>query len=408
MRQGGFSMSKSTGRLFGLTLALLFAISAFAQNYWARYRVYVPNELAAEMLADSSLALFSDEITLGTTDVIIGPGDLQKLREMKLFYTFVSTLPDPRGWIYKVKRDGDYTTKYLTYDEIIAQYEVWRQQNPKRISRTQIGTTHEGRAVWVYRLNSPRPSKGEKINVVILGGTHAREWISPPVAMYVFHELLEKSKTSGQHAGLLDKLTLHVVPVLNPDGYVYTWTNDRYWRKNRRNNGEGSYGVDLNRNYEKAWGGEGSSGNKWSDVYRGPYPFSEPETSSLRDYVSELRGVAGFIDYHSYGQKILWPWSYTYNYPPDKDALNASGAIIQQGILDAGGKYYENGQASWTLYIASGVSKDWFYDAFDAMSFTIELRDTGQYGFLLPENQINPTQKENWGGFEDWLFSLVQ
>lgn len=395
-------------RILGLLIISLLACGALAQQGWSRYRVFVPDAYAAQKLGDSPLQLFSENVMVGATDVIVGPGELPLLGRLGMPAMFVGDLPDPRNWEEKyATRSHDYQNKYLTNSQIIALLEEWRAENPTRLTRTQIATSIQGRAVWAYTLKGNRPSSGEKIDVVLVCLQHAREWVSPPVGLYILDQLLTKSKFQGNYAALMDKINFHLVPVANPDGYVYSWNTNRYWRKNRRNNGGGSYGVDLNRNWAKAWGGEGSSGNKSSDVYRGTAPFSEPETNGIRIFIEGLRNNVLFFDYHSYSQLILYPWSYTTSPCPDNDIHHYFGEIYRQGMLAGGGKNYINGQSSTTIYVASGVSNDWVYDKYKNLAYAIELRDTGQYGFVLPENQIFPTQKENWDGFNAMIFEVV-
>jgi carboxypeptidase A4 len=163
----------------------------------------------------------------------------------------------------------------------------------------------------------------------------------------------------------------------------------------------------LNRNYQIGWGGEGSSPNPSSDVYHGPTPFSEPELQHLRSYSLSLRGVTGFIDWHSYAEKILYPWSYTTAPSPAGSWHQNVGEQMRDSMVAAGGHAYLVGQGSIALYVAGGTSKDWFYSSYGATSFTIELRDTGQNGFLLPESQITPTQNEAWAGFAKFLKLLL-
>lgn len=381
-----------------------FAAASIAQTGWSRYRVSVPNTRAAQRLTDSSLGLFSEQVTLGVTDVIVGPGEGYKLWQLGLPYRFVSSLPDADAWSKQAGADADdYRNEYFNLDEVLAFYENLRNTYPSIVERVQIGSSRNGEAIWAYRFFNQRDREvpTPPRNYVMVGGIHAREWISPAVCMHLAHKLVDtflQSETLFSEM-LTDKIGVWIIPSINPDGYRYSWTNDRYWRKNRRNNGGGSYGVDLNRNFAKAWGGAGSSGNPGSETYRGPSAFSEPETYGLRDFCQTLPNLKAMIDWHSYGQYILWPWSYTTTPAPDDAWLRTIGNAMRDSMLAHGGATYEAGQGSVTLYIASGTSKDWFYDVFRAASYTIELRDTGQYGFVLPTNQITPTQDEAWWAF---------
>lgn len=396
-------------RFSAFLASVVFVGAAYAQSDWTRYRLHVPDAAAVQRVCDSTLTLYSEDVVIGETDVAVGPGQLPELLRLKIPYSFVSKLePIDR---YKDENLGegdppDYKTNYLRYNQIIQQYEIWRQRYPTLITRQQVGSSQEGRPIWAYRLHYPNLVLTPKV-VLLQGGIHAREWISPPVVMYIFESLLTRSQVSAADWWLLANIDLRVIPNINPDGYEYTWNSNRLWRKNRRNNGGGAYGVDLNRNYSKAWGGAGSSGNPSSETYRGPSAFSEPELTGVRDYALSLTNHAGFIDYHSYAQKILYPWSYTTNPAPHQSLFQSLGDTYRNEVLASGGVSYQVGQGAVILYVASGSSKDYYYDQYTIPAYTIELRDTGQYGFELPASQILPTARENWAGFRAWLYRLV-
>jgi hypothetical protein len=392
---------------FLLALAALF-VTASAQTQWARYRVWIDNDQQAQAVSDSNLELYSEQVTLGETDVIVGPGQLPYLWKLGLDHKFVSFLGPIDAWKDVVSTQvDDYRFNYLRYTDMITQYETWRAANPTLVSRQQIGTTYGGRAIWAYRVANPVGATTNPAALVITGGIHAREWISPAVCMYITDTLLNKIKTEAPYANIMRHAALYIIPSQNPDGYDYTWTTNRLWRKNRRNNGNGSFGVDLNRNYGTGYGGGGSSSNSNSDTYRGPSAFSEPETRSVRDFALTLHNLTAFIDFHSYGEYIMWPWGYTASLCPD-DAIHRYVGLRMKAALQAqSGIAYTAGPITTTLYQASGNSVDYFYSPLGALSMTMELRDTGTYGFELPTNQIYPCQQEVWEAFRSFLFDTV-
>lgn len=153
------------------------------------------------------------------------------------------------------------------------------------------------------------------------GGMHAREWISPATVTYIINEIVEGHEDLPQHMRDTD---FYILPVANPDGYEYTFTSDRLWRKNMRQHGRQCPGVDLNRNFGYQWGGKGTSASPCAQTYRGATAFSEPETAAIRSYVTKLGGkyLRGFISFHSYGQYILFPWGYESIYTQDYSDLN--------------------------------------------------------------------------------------
>ncbi|MBA2543937.1 MAG: hypothetical protein H0V17_30115 [Deltaproteobacteria bacterium] len=186
----------------------------------------------------------------------------------------------------------------------------------------------------------------------------------------------------------VDSTDLWVVPVVNPDGYQHSWSTNRYWRKNRR---EG-HGVDLNRNFGVAWGGPGSSSNKRSETYRGEYAFSEPESIALRD-LSKRERITMHVDFHAYGQMILYPWNWTAAPAKDRDRFAALGDRIASAMAAQHGKRYAL-MAGVELYPSAGTMSDWMYGELQTLSYGIELRPKGGSGFVLPPEEIRPTCDE--------------
>lgn len=385
--------------LFLLAAAAL-AGTALADS-WLRVRVSVPTEPALNRLLDSDLNLYSCCPTLGETDVALPHADQAKLWALGLRYRVVGKIDDPTqvGHRHGVAAT-DYRAEYFTMDEILGFFEGLRTQYPNNVSRQQIGVTRLGEAIWAYRIGRPLRTSGlPENNLVILGIQHAREWVSGSVVMHLGKRTAEEfANVFIRTSPYLPNRAVWIVPVTNPDGYRYSWTNNRLWRKNRRNNGNGTFGVDLNRNWSTGWGGSGSSGNTNSETYRGPSAFSEPETQAVRNLAQSLPRIAGMIDFHSFSQLVLWSWGYTTAAPPDAALLASVGADMRSA-LSGFGATYDAGQASTALYLASGVAPDWFYDVRRVPTYTIELRDTGQFGFELPPAQIRPTQDEAWAGF---------
>lgn len=127
------------------------------------------------------------------------------------------------------------------------------------------------------------------------------------MATFLAQKLADAGKKFLQHVAVV------LVPMANPDGYEFSHTDDRLWRKNRRNTSKSECkGVDLNRNWSKSWGTSGSSSNPCSEIYRGPQSFSEPESRALRDLARVwIKKFTLFLSLHSYGSYILYPWSHT-------------------------------------------------------------------------------------------------
>jgi hypothetical protein len=221
---------------------------------------------------------------------------------------------------------------------------------------------------------------------------HAREWIAPMTNMYIADAFTERYRTDPRITRVLDRVRFVLIPVANPDGYVYSWTpGGRLWRKNRRPNPGGTIGVDLNRNWPYQWGGDGASPSPASDTYRGGGPGSEPETANIQSLIRANPDLRAHVDMHSYFQLLLYPWAYTTELPPDNSTFAAIGARLQQAIIDAGGARWPFGPHRITLYAASGGMIDTTYGEHALHSWLFELRGSG---FVVPPTEIIPSGQE--------------
>ncbi|MCH2149119.1 MAG: hypothetical protein MK095_06760 [Phycisphaerales bacterium] len=292
---------------------------------------------------------------------------------------------------------GDFYASYHTYEEIHGRLDALLTSYPDHVHPADAGTSLEGRPIRGVRIGIGEP--GDKPALLFNGCQHAREWVATMVPTFIADELAAGYGSDARITSLIQLVDVYVIPIVNPDGYYYTYApgGDRYWRKNRRNNGTSCSGVDLNRNWGVDWGGpESTSGDTCSDVYYGTGAFSEPETAAIRDFVLARPNIVGHIDFHCYSQLILQPWGYTSVEPPDQQELDDLGEEMTQAILGVHGEYYPHGGGDTLLYLASGVAPDWTYGATGAFGYTIELRPTGSPGFELPPDQIRPTAEENF------------
>lgn len=261
----------------------------------------------------------------------------------------------------------------------------------------EIGRSIEGRPILALRIGDRR---GGVPKVLFMGCHHAREWIAVEVPFLLAKELVELADESPITSWLSGG-EVWVTPMVNPDGHEHSRANERLWRKNRRQNQDGSFGVDPNRNYGYMWGTlniSTSSHVPSDETYVGPRAFSEPETQAVRDLVACER-FAGVITYHSYSQLILYPWGYTdtaVSDVPDRELMSGLAAEMQVLIREVHGVVYTPQQSS-ELYPTAGDTTDWTYGIYGIPSFTIELRPRtfAEGGFILPASQIQPTWEEN-------------
>ncbi|MEW5747289.1 MAG: M14 family zinc carboxypeptidase [Candidatus Thermoplasmatota archaeon] len=205
---------------------------------------------------------------------------------------------------------------------------------------------------------------------------HAREWPTHETALNVIENLTEGYGLDARVSWLIDNREIWIVPVVNPDGLDYALTVDDMWRKNRRDNLDGTFGVDLNRNYNGsengdplgAWGGAGTSDLTSSDVYCGEEPFSEPETQAVRD-LARAHDFQIAFDFHTYDDSVMWPWGYTANLTADDDHF----VDIGQQLAALNG--YTAAQ-SVDMYATTGDSLDWLYGSLGIFAFLFEMGAT--------------------------------
>jgi len=281
---------------------------------------------------------------------------------------------------------------FPTNDEVNTFLDETVRAHPTVAKHVYIGgsaTTPNGNIITGIELGSNPNAKIYFIHCTI----HAREWITTTSCCYIIEQLLS---TDSQ---LLNQYRWVIVPVFNPDGYIYSHTTTRLWRKNRQtNSGSSCVGTDLNRNFAIGFGGSGSSGDPCSETFRGgPNPFSAPETRMESNWlISNAGKIFAYMDVHSYGGLILSPWAYSMDLPPDYPELRELMIKARAAIIGVTGETYQYGSSSNLLYISSGGSKDWTYgdprlDIFT--SFSIETLGTS---FTPPISFILPRAREIW------------
>jgi hypothetical protein len=262
-----------------------------------------------------------------------------------------------------------------------------------------LGTTWEGRPIWGLKIGRRVDDPDPRPVAYYCAVTHAREPEGMQSLFWFVDDLLTHYDTDPFAHYLLDHRAIYICPVVNPDGYVYNQTGSPdgggAWRKNRRNNGGGVYGVDINRNFSYQWGydNSGSSPTPNSEIYRGPSPASEPETRAQRDMVVSLKPAVG-ISYHTYGDHFLHPWGYVAAMPAD------SAAFYEWDDAATLGTPYITGAGSLTLYTTNGDFNDWTYGDTQSkprcFSWTPEI-GTDDDGFWPLPSRIVPLAIENVG-----------
>jgi murein tripeptide amidase MpaA len=282
-----------------------------------------------------------------------------------------------------------------------------------------VGTTIQGRDIWAMRISTtPGVHDPSKAIAWYDAMHHSREPMSGESLLMFADEILNGYGSDADATRLVETRNLLFIPCSNPDGYEYNRqiapNGGGMWRKNRRNNQDGTYGVDLNRNYDWEWGPQwsGSSSNTSSETYRGTAPFSEPETTALAALMATMPPKMS-MSVHTYSDLMLYPWGYNTIVTPN-DALYRE---FGQSFTAANGWPY--GTIWQVLYIANGGSVDYHYGEFGTIAFTPEIGNDSDGFWPAPSRipalyaDVQPSYLEtakatgSWAQVEDYVWTEI-
>ena len=287
--------------------------------------------------------------------------------------------------------------EYHTYDQTVAELKSLAAKAPGLASLFSIGKTLQGRDIWALRLCSD--AKGDAPSKLpgafFVGEHHAREHLSNEVPLALAGRLVD-GRNDPEIARLLATRDITIIPMLNVDGSMYDVEGDKYHmhRKNMRDNGDGTLGVDLNRNYGWGWGGGGASPDPSDETYRGPSAFSEPETQAVKAYIDNHPNLKVLLTYHTFSELVLYPWGGSDQPIDDAAALKAYQTMAGEMGRMTG---YTPEQSS-QLYIASGDLTDWSWGTHQIFSFTFEMMPKSMWdgGFYPGTAAIAKSIQLNW------------
>lgn len=277
---------------------------------------------------------------------------------------------------------------YPTYEKISAELGDLASANAGLVTMSSVGRSYEERDIPAVTIGAPDGTKSE---LLLVCGLQPRAWVAPVTCVNLARRLAADYASDPQLAALIDAHPVHIVPVLNVDGYVYTHNDNRQWAKNRMPDGTCT-GVNLDRNFGVGFG-SGASTSPCSDTYMGRSAFSAPETAALRDFVA-TRNAKAAITFDAPDQQVLYPpagadlpsspRAGTYEQVASEMA-GAMGAVHEQ--------QYTSGQYGQTRQAAGGTLVDYLDDQ-GVLSFQVMLRDKGEFGVALPASQIGATTDE--------------
>ncbi|KAK3897671.1 putative carboxypeptidase precursor [Staphylotrichum tortipilum] len=302
---------------------------------------------------------------------------------------------------------------YHAYADHITFFNDLQAAFPTYSEILNIGASVQGRQLFGIHIWGSG-GKGSKPAIYFHGTVHAREWISSKVVEYLAYNFLTQYNDTAVKA-IRDNYDIYILPFVNPDGFVYTQTSNRLWRKNRQTRSSSScVGTDINRNWPYKWElSGGASTDPCDETYKGLAAGDTPENRALVSFTQSLsasKGIKLYIDWHSYGQYILIPYGYDCSKRATNHAKQLSLAqSTASKIAQSYGTKFTYGPSCSTLYATTGDSVDYMQDVAKAeYSWTIELRPTGSGGggFVLPASQIRPSGVEQWEGIKYLLASV--
>lgn len=379
-----------------LTLTLFIitaALATAAPDTQMQVRVYLSNK--AQLLTLQSLHPDIVYRGKGYVDIFTIAEKIKDIEQLGLKTEIIheDIVAFYRSRLTPDKAMGDYKT----LDEINAYLDQMIADHSDIMSaKVSIGQSLEGRDIWAVKISDNPEIDEDEPEILYVAAIHAREVITPEVLFYYMDWLTNNYGTDPEATVQIDEREIWFVPCFNVDGYyhneVIAPSGGGQWRKNRRNNGDGTYGVDLNRNYGYEWGYDdlGSSPYGYDETYRGTGPFSEPETQAMRDFIIS-RNFNITVYYHSYSNLFLWPWGYDEYYTNDQYLFQ----VIGDSVNNFNGYTPEIG---WGLYPTNGGSDDWGYGETYLKnrnySFTLEVGDYND-GFWPANYRIPQLISEN-------------
>jgi carboxypeptidase T len=272
---------------------------------------------------------------------------------------------------------------YHTYGELTTELASVAAAHPSIVKRFSIGTSYRGRQMWAAKVSDNVNVDENEPEVLFDGVHHSDEHMGLEMTLHILHWLVDGYGKDAQVTNIVNTREIWIVFEVNPDGAEYDISNGHFhfWRKNRQPNANGTIGTDLNRNYGYRWGSGGrTSSNPLAITYKGPAPFSAPETRAMRDFfksrvVNGVQQIRTSISFHESGRLVMWPYGYTTTNVPSDMTAQDHAALVAIGKHMAGSNGYRPEQAS-DLYLTSGTTRDYLYGMYRVFSYTFEMSVT--------------------------------
>lgn len=385
-----------------LFVGMLALVSGLAQAHLSDSESFVVELNAKDVQARSKIAniIHIDSVEGDRVYSIVSNHDLQNLKKMipeQILSASVLNEYSTRDYknLAGVIDFPSQDSRYHTYDEMYADLKALETQYPAIVSTFSIGKSLQGKEIWGVKISGSQTEDDQKPGIAYMGTHHAREHLSTEMPIMLAQELMKNYDTDASIKALIDSTEIYIIPMVNPDGAMYDIEGQRYkmWRKNRRSNKGGSFGVDLNRNYGFGWGTGGSSRDPNSEVFMGTAAFSEPETQAIKAFFLSHKNITTALSFHTFSELILYPWGGKYEGVGGQDEQ-----VFKKMAADiAAMNHYEPMQSS-ELYIASGDTCDWLYGELKVFCMTFELSPSSMWdgGFYPGAGVIDRVFDANW------------
>ena len=386
--------------LLALALILLLGFAAVAsaatQPEGKSVQTYKIDKVFDRYTRSAIAATGADIMEVGKDYVLVGatPEELKAIQRLGLK---PQRFQSPEEFL---KTFPSADSNYHDYSEMVAELQQAAFDHPAILSLFSVGLSYEGRTLWAVKISDNVGVDEDEPEVLLNFHQHAREHLTVEQGLYVLKMLTDEYSVDPRITSLVDSREIWLLFDLNPDGGEYDIATGSYrsWRKNRQPNmGSSAVGTDLNRNWGYNWGCcGGSSGTASSDTYRGAAPFSAPETAAVRDFVNSrvingVQQIKANIDFHTYGELVLWPYGYTFTDVPADMTQDDHDVFVALGQAMARSNGYTPEQGS-ELYITDGDITDWLYGAHKVFTYTFEMYPVGSSPGFYPPDEVIPTE----------------
>jgi hypothetical protein len=374
-------MSRALGT-WTLTLVCLLLLPLDTVRAQQRvWRVEVPLARPAEQLARlRALELDVNAYVrkAGAAYLIVDADGLSTLRQLGFEPRIVEDVTPTDERIEALSDYYDEVESAAAVDRVAGNYPAIAM----RLDYTEA--TAEGRSVSLLKISDNVATDEPERRILFVSQHHAREVMTPEVMVDMMDYLTQNYGSDPEVTAWVDNYEIYIVPSHNPDGTHHVFNANSNWRKNRRDNGDGTFGVDPNRNYDYRWGPVagcgGSDTSTSSDTYHGPAAASEPETRGLQSLALDVRPAIS-LTYHTYGELVIHPFGCSPNLPDDPDRMahrEIGGELASLIVNDNGDGWYEMGTAPELLYQVDGDSDGYLHAVAGTVGFTIEMSTAAQ------------------------------